>query len=266
MKADFHVHSSFSADSNSPLSEMVERGISSGLDTICFTEHMDFDLCTEGILFEADTAAYQKEFEYCKQKYASQIELLFGIELGLQPHLAERLQDYLAQWPFDFIIGSSHLVDGMDPYYPTCFEHQTEADIYRKYFLTISENLETFSNIDVYGHLDYVVRYGPHKNKYYSYEKYQSELDKALHSIIHHGLGIELNTSGYRHGLGFPNPHPDILKKYREMGGEIITVGCDAHHPAHLAHSFPQANELLKECGFRYYTIFRNRTPAFIKL
>lgn len=266
MKADFHIHSSFSADSQAPMTQMIERGISLGLETMCFTEHMDFGMQYEDLLFEVDTPSYFQELERCQSHYRSQIEILFGIELGLEPHQADRLRAYVKEWPFDFIIGSSHLVNGTDPYDAAYFQNRTEREGYRDYFLTMPDNLQAFADIDVYGHLDYVVRYGPDKNKYYSYEQYRDVIDAALTAIIEHGVGLEVNTGGCKYGLGHPHPHPDILKRYRDMGGEIITVGSDAHAPEHLAYEFTMIGDLLRECGFKYHTVFRKRKPEFIKI
>lgn len=266
IKTDSHIHSALSADSKTTMSQMIEKGISLGLNIMCFTEHMDFNFESDGLLFEVDTNAYFDELSRCRQLYGSQIELLFGIELGLEPHLSDQLRAYVNKWDFDFIIGSSHLVNGSDPYDPTFFAGREEQVGYSEYFKTIPENLSAFSDIDVYGHLDYIVRYGPDKNTFYSYEKYKDLIDACLKSIITHGIGLELNTGGYKYGLGHPNPHPDVLKRYLELGGEIITLGSDAHTPEYLAHEFKTAKDLLSFCGFHYYTIFRGRRPTFIKL
>lgn len=266
LNSDFHIHTSFSADSDAPMSSMIEEGIRRGLTTMCFTEHLDYDYIADGMEFVVDTCAYRKELERCRSLYGEKIELLFGIELGLKPSLADRLTDYLNKWDFDFVIGSSHTVHDADPYYPSFYEGRREKDCYLEYFQTIPENLAAFSDLDTYGHLDYVVRYGPNKNRYYSYEKYRDVLDEALRSIIHHGVGLELNTAGYKYGLGAPNPHPDVLRRYRELGGEIITVGSDGHAPEHLAYDFHKVRDLLLSSGFHYYTIFRKRKPEFIKL
>ena len=80
------------------------------------------------------------------------------------------------------------------------------------------------------------------------------------------GKGIEVNTAGLKYGLGAPNPRPEILQKYRELGGEIITIGSDGHKPEHLAFAFDQIQELLEQCGFRYLTLFRKRKPEFIHI
>ena len=118
----------------------------------------------------------------------------------------------------------------------------------------------------MYGHLDYVVRYGPTKNDSYTYQKHADVFDKILSVLIENGKGIELNTGGFRSGLSQPNPCVEILKRYRALGGEIITVGSDAHAPKDIAADFDRACALLKECGFAYYCVFQKRIPVYLKL
>ena len=109
--------------------------------------------------------------------------------------------------PFDFVIGSSHVVHGIDPYYPKYYEGRSEKTAYREYFESILENLNTYSDFDVYGHLDYVVRYGPDHNRFYTYEAYADIIDEILRKLISMGKGIEVNTAGFKYGLGHPNPY-----------------------------------------------------------
>ncbi|MDO4519683.1 MAG: histidinol-phosphatase HisJ family protein [Eubacteriales bacterium] len=265
---DCHMHSFYSADSSTPMEEMIQKSISLGLDGICFTEHTDPDYpdTPEKLDFSLDETAYYNGLLELQAKYRDQIEVRFGIELGLQPHLAADFDALLKRFPFDFVIGSSHLVHGYDPYYPEYFLEREESSAYREYFESILENLNTCQNMDVYGHLDYIVRYGPNQNKYYSYTKYSEIFDEILRTLIRKQIGLELNTGGFHYGLGEPNPCRDIIKRYRELGGELITVGADAHTPDKIAYSFPKAYSILKECGFSYYTVFKNRTPEFIKL
>lgn len=264
--ADYHIHTSLSEDSTAPMEEMIEQGIRAGLTVMCFTEHMDKDYPGGGAgYFEVDTKAYRERFLECRAKYADRIELLFGIELGLSPDLAQWQREYTESWPFDFVIGSSHLVHGEDPYYPE-FYKDGEEEGYRRYFESVRENLEAFSDIDTYGHIDYVVRYGPDKNKNYTYEKYRSEIDSILTALIDKKIALEVNTGGYKYGLGEPNPAAEVIKRYRELGGSLITVGSDAHEPQYLAYEFERAGEVLRACGFGYYTQFRGRVPEQVRL
>lgn len=266
MLVDYHIHSHFSGDCDSNMEIMIKKGILQGLSVLCFTEHMDWDYAYESPDFVVDTPAYLEYYNTMKDKYQKSITLLFGIELGLQPHLGDFYHSYVNQYPFDFVIGSSHTVNGVDPYYPNYFSNRTEEEAYREYFQSILANIQHFKEFDVYGHLDYVVRYGPNQNKEYSYRKYQDIIDQILLELIKSKKGIEINTSGFKYGLEHPNPHEDIIKRYHELGGEIITIGSDAHKPEHIALEIHKAYDILESCGFRYYTIFKNRKAQFIRL
>lgn len=265
---DCHMHSSFSSDSPTSMETMIQGGIAKGLHGICFTEHLDPDYpkTPEGLDFSLDILAYSEELFRLMEKYKGKIGLRFGIELGLQMHLGEMFHKLLEEFPFDFVIGSSHLVHGADVYYPQFFQGRKERLCYMEYFESILENLSFFDEMDVYGHLDYVVRYGPNQNRFYSYGRYKDVIDEILKKLIEKNIGLELNTGGYHYGLGAPNPCPEIIRRYRKLGGEIITIGADAHTPDKIAFSFDKASEVLKECGFRYYTVFKDRKPEFIQL
>lgn len=266
---DYHTHSFFSGDCDTPMEKMIQAALSLGMTRLCFTEHLDLDYPVrenDNLNFNLDTAKYREHFLTLKTKYEKQIQLLWGVELGLQNHIYPTLHQYVHDNPFDFVIASSHLCESADPYYPDFFENKNEDDVYALYFSSILENVQNFSDYDVYGHLDYIVRYGPTKDARYSYEKYRDIFDPILKTIIETGKGIELNTGGIKYGLKDLHPCTAVLKRYKELGGEIITVGSDAHNPENLLHHFSRAKTLLEECGFKYYTVFQNRKPDFIPL
>jgi len=252
------------------MEEMVLQGIAQGLTTLCFTEHNDFDYPNHpdlaGDIFVLNTDSYLYDLARLKEKYADKIRLLFGVELGLQPEVMRANAIYAKSYEFDFIIGSSHICHRKDPYYPEFFEGRSEEVALREYFESILENIKKFSNFDVYGHLDYAVRYAPRRDAEYSYEKYRDLLDEILTMLLEKGKGLELNTGGLNSGMRDLHPCRDVLKRYRELGGELITVGSDSHDAGHIAAHFEQATEVLKECGFRYYCIFEKRSPEFHKL
>lgn len=265
---DCHMHSSFSADSDTPMEVMIHRAVETGLQGITFTEHLDPDypVTPDNLDFSLNIPAYKEKLAELSDIYKDKIQVRFGIELGLQMHLGEYFDSLLSQTPFDFVIGSSHLVHGYDPYYPEFFEGRKEFLCYMEYFESILENISAYDVFDVYGHIDYVVRYGPNRNREYSYGRYKDILDEILKKLISMGKGIELNTGGYHYGLGEPNPCTAVIRRYRELGGEIITIGADAHTPDKIACAFDKAASVLEACGFRYYTIFKDRKPEFISL
>lgn len=265
--SDYHLHTSFSSDSNTPMESVIEQAITLGFTRICITDHMDYDFPDRlNLPFTFDPDSYFNKIENCRKQYQEQIKISAGIELGLKPNLGERYQKLLSSYPFDFVIGSSHLVNDLDPFHSEYWANQTEVQAIRSYFESILENITAFHNYDVYGHLDYVVRYAPNKNANYHVADYQDLLDEILKKIIAYGLGIEVNTSGYKKGLGHPNPHPDIIKRYLELGGTILTIGSDAHLPEHIAYDFEKTRQLLLSLGVKEYTVFENREAILCPL
>lgn len=263
---DTHMHSQFSGDSEAPQEDMISSAIEKGLAGICFTDHLDIDYPEEPNIFLLDLPNYTSSVLAYQEKYAAKLPIRLGIELGLQPHLAALHADILSQYPFDFVIGSSHVVHGFDPYYAAYYEGREEKAAYREYFESILENIESYQDFDVYGHLDYVVRYGPTSNENYDWREYQDVIDEILRKLVFLGKGIELNTGGFKYGLDHPNPTEEIIRRYRELGGEIITIGADAHKPEHVAFDFAKVPSILEDAGFDYFTVFRERKPEFVKI
>lgn len=268
--SDYHLHSSFSGDSDAPMEEIIQSAIKKGLKYICLTEHMDFqypyrpDMPDK--MFEINTDSYLYDLLRYKKKYESQIQICFGIELGLQECALRDNVIYAKSHDFDFIIASTHVCNGVDPFYPEFYEGRPEEEAYREYFTSILNNVKKFNNFDVYGHLDYVVRYGPNKDLNYRYETYKDIFDEILRYLIENEKGIELNTGGIKKGLTDVHPCTAILKRYKELGGEIITIGSDAHTADHVGDYFNRAEEILKDCGFRYYSVFDGRVAEYMKL
>lgn len=268
--ADCHLHSSHSGDSETPMEQTIQAAIKKGLTHVCFTEHMDFDFPEKFLsipgTFEVNTDSYLYELLQLRAKYESQIKVLFGIELGMQPGSVRKNLKYVKSYDFDFVIASSHLCHGVDPYYQVFYEGRSEQEAYREYFESILENIKVYQQFDVYGHLDYVVRYGPNKDHNYSYAQYQDIIDEILKTLIENEKGIEINTAGLNKGLKDVHPCTDIIKRYKELGGDIITIGSDSHVPDTVASHFDKAAEILKACGFKYYCVFESRYPEYFKI
>lgn len=264
--ADYHIHSHFSGDSEESFKNIVSFAQKKHLSEICITDHQDFDFYADDILFELNEDEYFTSISNLAKNHPAGLIIKKGVEIGLEPDKADKIRDFIHAKPFDFVIGSSHLVHGMDPYYREYFEGKTDTEAFMEYFESIIENLKFCSDFDVYGHIDYVVRYSPNKNKNYSYSKFGDILDEILKQLIYKGKGIEVNTSGYRSGLEAPNPCFDIIKRYQELGGEIITIGSDAHTANDIGSHFDEAVNLIQAAGLSYLTTFTNRKPSFIKI
>jgi HisJ family histidinol phosphate phosphatase len=276
IQADMHMHTWFSTDSEACPRDMVDEAVRKGLKTICFTDHFDKDDLEWGEEGIFDVDAYFVEMQKLQEEYAGKLNIRIGIELGLRTYLKDYYEELTKKYPFDFVIGSVHNVpykkdaEGnilyTDPAAEKLFTDRTDKEAYRLMMETTLENVRTSDCFQTLGHLDYVVRYGKSREKEYSYTDYADIIDEILKLLIEKEKGLEVNSAGLKYGLPFAHPHPDVLKHYRELGGEIITIGADAHKPEHIAYDFAKAEEILKSCGFKYYTEFFEQKPVFKQL
>ena len=266
---DVHMHCRFSGDSDADPEDMIRPAMEKGLDGICFTDHNDYDypqVPDDESEYIIEPDVYIPAIRALQSKYEGKMQIRCGIEIGMQPHLSARNR-LLQEAPFDFVIGSVHVVNGADPYYPdTYFGIKEERQAIREYFEENLHNIRLFPDFDVLGHLGYVVRYAPHRDENYRPADYADLIDDILKFLIENGKGLECNSSGLRQGLQNPIPCPEILRRYRALGGEIITTGADAHNPFDVASDFDHMREILLECGFRYYAVYTERKPAFFPL
>ena len=265
MRADVHMHCGFSNDSETRPEDMVENAIAKGLSVICFTDHYDKDNLDWGDEAIFDVESYFQKMIELQEEYRDRIEIRIGAEIGMQPYLAEYYQNFMAQHPFDFVIGSVHSVLEHDVALDF-FQKHSDPEGYKIYFEEMLQDVQKIKSYDVLGHLDYIVRYSNQGSKGFDLNDYMDIIEEILKQVIAHGKGIEMNMSGLKYGFGAPHPQPEIIKRYRELGGEIITVGADGHIPEHIAYDYHLADDILKSCGFKYYTEFKGRKPLFVKI
>lgn len=275
MIADMHVHTRWSSDSTTPVEEQINTAISLGMKQLCITDHQDFDapafppdyftFLLDDVGDEETTAAYVQNLLDLKEKYAGKIELLVGIELGIQPHITEKLNDFADKFPFDFIIGSTHTFQKMDAEDARHYEGVDIETAVRQYFEDELNNVKGFDRFDVAGHMDFVLRYGPGAAETFTYAKYGDILDEILKTLIASDRGIECNTSKFK-AKNMINPNKAIIRRYAELGGEIITFGSDAHVSSRLGEGFDEVSQIVRDCGLHHYAVFRQHKPTFYKL
>ncbi|MCL2235117.1 MAG: histidinol-phosphatase HisJ family protein [Defluviitaleaceae bacterium] len=269
IKFDYHTHTNYSFDGLATIDQMIQKAIDIGLEEYAITDHIDFSYPDQRILSPKGVAANVKAAEQAREKYANKIKILVGVELGLRPDLAEAGAKIAESYDFDVIIGSMHEIKGIDFYYPDLHRSRTRHEVFTLYFENMLSTVQVCDCFDVLGHIGYVERYVerhiPGDYAPLKYMDYVDIIDEILKTIIGKGKGIEINTSGYAYGLGRTHPQVDIVRRYRQLGGEIITVGSDTHHPDNVGGNFDKAQAVLEEAGFAHITRFRNRKPEFIK-
>lgn len=263
--ADYHIHTNFSIDSEAPMEEMIKSAINRGMKEIAITDHADFDTKYYPV---PDYTEYIPYFNNLKEKYKDKIQMQLGVEIGLENKWADRINEFANKFDFDFIIGSSHATTTLDLYFDQkeYFKDKTKKEAYTTYFEEILKNIEACPRFNVYGHIDFISRYGMYDDNSLKYEDYSDLIDACLKSLIEKGKGIEVNTSGFRYGINGTYPSLTILKRYKELGGEIITAGSDSHKPEDTADHIDYAYNLIKEAGFKYVSVFRKQKPEFVAI
>ncbi|MFP4286110.1 MAG: histidinol-phosphatase HisJ family protein [Candidatus Izemoplasmataceae bacterium] len=261
---DHHMHTNYSpdADIKATFNAYLDKAIEQDIKGLMFTDHVDID--TPEVLFHdlIDYNSYQKALAEVRKR--SNIPLYMGVEIGYQPHLKAELNRFVNQHPFDFVIASIHVGDYKSFYEGDFFKGKTDKEAYLRYFEICLEMVENYQDYDVFGHLDYIIRYGA--SKQYLYEDYKDLIDNILTAIIKNNKGLEINTSGIRYNLSTMHPSLTLLKRYKALGGTIITLGSDAHQVKDLQSNFDQAITILKAAGFNQITEFKRRIPTFIDL
>lgn len=266
MLCDTHIHCAFSSDSSTKPEEIIEKSIKLGISKIWFTDHCDMDYPDHPDLFVLDFPTYFDTLEKLRQQYQSSIQILIGVEMGLQPHLSEKINQIIDSYPFDFVIGSTHTVQKKDPAYPSFYHNQTVEEGLHSYFHEILSNISTINSFDTCAHLDYAVRYCPNKDLDFNLPSYYSDIDLILQYLIDHDKSLEVNTGGFRCGLNRSNPGSEILSRYRALGGTNLTIGSDAHTPEYLASHFDDIKKTLLHLGFDHYCIYEKRKKICLPL
>ncbi len=244
---DTHLHTAFSPDSSTPPEEVIKRAVSLRMSDICITDHYDYDVTYGNWAFDPDE--YFEVLTPLKEKYKDDINVHIGIEVGMQPHLTGHFRELFRKYPFEYSIGSVHVLFGDDPYYRDRYD-MTDAEYYHAYFEYLLECVNACGGLfDALGHLDYVVRYGYEGTKEYSYERYAEFIDPVLDRIIADGTALEINTGALKYGHDFLHPADAIVRKYLEKGGNAFTFGSDAHRGEDVGRGAGKTEDYLKAFG-----------------
>lgn len=255
---DYHVHTMFSYDSEAPLNSICEKAIEIGLKEIAFTDHLDL-IANKKYDWQLDLTERNEAIEYAKHTYRGQLKIVNGIELGQPQANRAEYEEFLKKSNFDFVIGSIHNLSSDRAIEFLDYSDINCTEMYDEY-LDLEIELAKKYDFDVLGHITLPQRYMhmragntmdllPFEKKY----RYLFEI------LLDREKGIEVNTSGLRKGTKETLPSVQVLQWYRQCGGEIITIGSDAHSTNNLSYGIKETYELLKEVGFKYIMTYEQR-------
>lgn len=264
---DYHIHTDVSPDGKQSLGDAVNRARLLGLTHIAITDHYDL---MSGEYYKnwriKDLPGYSRKIDEQRAKYKD-IYIAKGIEIGHNNNMLEDAINAINAIDFDFVIASSHFIDEVDPYFPEYFAGRTKQETYYGYLREIRDSIDNFDErVSVIGHIGYAARYSPYDDYKLRYEDYNEIIDEILIKAIKRGFGIELNTSNYRNKLKELMPPVSIVNRYKQLGGEIITIGSDAHISSEIGNAYDAAKQIALNAGFKKVCVFKNLKPHFIDL
>ncbi|HHV63456.1 MAG TPA: histidinol-phosphatase [Firmicutes bacterium] len=261
---DYHVHSQFSPDGRSTIDEYCERAVALGLSEICFTDHFDFEPRGGHWYGFLDYERYTEAISRAEARWRGTLAVRKGVELDFQSHYGNQVRDFLAGKEFDFVLGSIHWVDSLSVD-SELYDGRSMEEAYGRYFEEAYGAAKT-GLYDVIAHLDYIKRYASQVYGEFDFSQFHDQIEAILKVMVENGTGLEINTSGLRGELGETLPGPGIVRLYRELGGELVTVGSDAHCAEHLGSGITEALALLRAVGFDYVAVFHERKPRLLKI
>lgn len=260
---DYHLHSNNSFDSKDTIENICRNAINLGFTEVCFTEHLSVNPKDPSYNY-LDYDKYTNEINKCREMFSEYLVIKKGLEIG-EPHVRiNELKEYLKDKEIDFIIGSVHNIGDLK--LRKYIKGKSSNKAYDDYFEEVYKTAR-FGDIDVIGHLDLMKRYafGYYGNSY-NLNTFKACIIDILKIAIKRNIGIELNTSGLRCDAKEFFPTLEILRLYKDLGGEIITIGSDSHSYNMVGYSFSAAIEMLKELGYRYIFKYIKRKPLGVKI
>ena len=269
IECHFHNHISFDCEPSATLDAMCASAVRAGVGTLALTNHYELDAILARRLTPPDYASEEQELLAAREKYAGRLTILRGIEIG-QPYAnAEECEKVLRARPYDVVLGSVHILSsGLDfyDYRNTSLSDEQYRAMWEDYLGLLLRNASV-SPVDVQTHITYPLRYIPAERRQRITGLPGRELEQfepILRKLVERGVALEINTSTVRRPAALlPEPDPGLilLKRYRELGGELLSMGSDAHRPCDVGAGLREGALLAQEAGFRYLTLFRERKP-----
>lgn len=259
---DYHMHSTVSFDGHDKAQDMVKAALDAGLKEICFTDHIDHQAEFMSPDWVYNVENYSKTYDCLS---APGLLIRKGMEFGISPDNAPQLTEDLTKRHYDFVIGSVHFCGNLDVYEKPFWQDKTPEVAYPMYLDKMLECVKAQEDFDVLGHLTYICKCRENPTKAaLRYADYREVVDEILKILISKGKGMEMNTSGVDR-CGFFLPEKEFFLRFKELGGQIVTVGSDAHTASRVGQYTFDACNILKDI-FGYVCTFADRKPIFHKL
>ncbi len=246
------------------IDEITAEAKKNNVRYVGITEHVDFMDEHKQNYLKFNYDGYTEAIK--KAQASNSINICKGAEIGEIHVYRDRFNKFMEGKNFDYVLGSVHMVGNYNPVFDDFFEqYKNIKDAYKAY-LEEEYKLIKYGGFDVAAHITLMHRTGGKFFRDFNYNSFKKEIDDILKLLISKKIGLEINTSGKRYFANSPVPDFDIVKAYMNMGGDIITVGSDAHLVKDIFYDIKETFEVIDKMGLKEITVFKNRKPEKIKL
>jgi histidinol-phosphatase (PHP family) len=256
---DYHMHSTYSCDCRTSMTDMCAEALRKNIPEIAFTEH--FDRKREGMCFDRyDADAFFRAIEAARTQFGPQgLTIKAGVEVGEIHLYRAEVNAILDSHPYDLVLGSLHWASGENIFERPYFQKRDARAAARDYFTELAEMVDG-GGFNIMSHMDVLKRtgYGMYNN-HFDITEWEEYVRPVLAACIRRGIAPEINTSALRMSVNQTHPTLEAIRWYKEMGGELLSIGSDSHNPTHLGTGLDKAIQIAKEAGFTQLTRFAAR-------
>lgn len=266
---DFHIHSNNSFDAENTVDEICRSAIDKGLFAVAITDHCEAPMIKDGEncefgCFDKLIPSSVNDALKAREKYADTLSVFCGIELGEPMHDPESTSKALGYGDFDFVLASVHNLRNFRDFYYLDYSKTDYNEILKCYFDELAETAE-FPFFDSLAHLTYPLRYISQSIGFIpSLNPFRHRIDDIFKILISNNKSLEINVSGLFKNLNSTLPDLELLKRYKELGGELITIGTDAHSSDMVGKGISEGIETARKAGFDRYVYYEAHTPVFV--
>jgi len=262
---DYHTHTNFSFDSNCPLETLIKSRRAAGIGYLAVTDHADFSADDSELnRLEKFTDRFSQIHQQLEtqKRYFKDIDTAFGVEIGQPIYCPETASQLISRLPFDVVLASQHDFPHKEDFYFVDFSDGKNLQLVDGYFNLLCDVI-AWGDFDVLAHMTYPFRRMYRQGVNVDETRWFDAIHDVLKLAIKEKKAIEINLSSTRGGHE-PMPTKTILAAYKDLGGELITIGTDDHKAKYAGNARIGA-ELAKSLGFESFVVYHKREPRQVR-
>jgi histidinol-phosphatase (PHP family) len=265
---DAHLHTDLSPDADVPIDAYAALARDRGIPEICITDHVDFDPEDPAYAYSSFEER-ERSVRGAAERWGNSPAIRFGAEITYEKRLEADIRAYLARHRYDYTIGSVHPSLRNPMRSPEDAAKWCAGKTHREASAWYWDEVEAAIHsglFDTIGHLDFVKRYMLASLGPFEYEPHADIYDGLLTALVETGTALEVNSSGLRQEPAEAYPGPLVVERFRQLGGERVVAGSDAHRIESFGFGLRDAYRSIASAGFHWLNFRRGERRVTVEL